>query len=255
MSKTEQSKNFPVVSFLVMLIAIYALVMGALYYFVYLPQSNELNEARQAASQFDQRESTLRTQIAGLESEVASLRRTIAALEAQLQQRDIELTTFRSTQQELVAIFQQEIADGQIQVEQIRDRLRVDLVNEILFNSGEVALNTEGMDVLRRVGEILNRTADKQIIVQGHTDNVAIGGRLAERFATNWELSAARAVNVVRFLQNEASVDPALLSAAAFSEYRPRSDNDSTESRQLNRRIEIVLAPIPEPLPVTPGAN
>jgi chemotaxis protein MotB len=166
-----------------------------------------------------------------------------------VQEKESELSATRATQMELVAMFQQEISDGQIQVERLRDNLRVDLVNEILFNSGSVALNEEGIDVLRRVGEVLNRATDKQIIVQGHTDNVQIGGRLAERFATNWELSAARAVNVVRFLQDEVRIDPYRLSAVGFSEFRPREDNATVEGRQVNRRIEILLAPLPDASP------
>jgi chemotaxis protein MotB len=141
-----------------------------------------------------------------------------------------------------------EIANGQIQVARMRDSLRVDLVNEILFDSGEAELRDAGREVLTRVGEILNNVTDRQINVQGHTDFVTIGGRLAQRYATNWELSSARAVNVVRFLQETVGVDPARLAATGLSEYRPRADNSTDEGRRLNRRIEILLAPLPEPL-------
>jgi chemotaxis protein MotB len=82
----------------------------------------------------------------------------------------------------------------------------------------------------------------RPVQVQGHTDDVPISGRLAERFPSNWELSAARAVNVARFLQ-ERGVDPTLLSATGYSEYRPRAGNDTPEGRQQNRRIEILLGP------------
>lgn len=248
MNEGNQGNTVPTVTVAVAMLILLALVVGGLYLFAYSPLTDTLDGARLEASERGREADALREQNARLGAELETLRQTVARLEGQVEQRDVELNTFRSTQQQLLAVFRQEIADGQIRVQQIRDRLRVDLVNEILFNSGEVALNPEGMDVLRRVGEILSEASDRQIIVQGHTDNVRIGGRLAERFATNWELSAARAVNVVRFLENETAVDPGVLSAAAFSEYRPRAANDTQEGRQANRRIEIVLAPLPAPV-------
>jgi chemotaxis protein MotB len=124
--------------------------------------------------------------------------------------------------------------------------VRVDMIDEILFDSGEATLKPAGIEVLRRVGAVLKKVEDKLVVVQGHTDNVPIIGRLAERFPTNWELSAARAVNVTRFLQDEVEIDPERLSASAFSEFQPRADNATDEGRQKNRRIEILLAPLPE---------
>ena len=79
-----------------------------------------------------------------------------------------------------------------------------------------------------------------------------IVGRLAERFPTNWELSAARAVNVVRYLQEEVGLDPSLVSATAYSEYRPRASNETPEGRRRNRRIEILLGPAPSEKPSAP---
>ncbi len=110
-----------------------------------------------------------------------------------------------------------------------------DMVDEILFDSGEATLKLAGAEVLTRVGAVLKRAEDRQVVVQGHTDNVPIVGRLAERFPTNWELSAARAVNVARFLQDEVGMDPSRLGATAFSEYQPRSDNEKLGASQIDR--------------------
>ena len=143
---------------------------------------------------------------------------------------------------------EQEIASGQIQVQRLRGQLRVDMVDEILFDSGEATLKPEGQTVLEKVASVL-ADANRIIQVQGHTDNVPIKGRLAERFPSNWELSAARAVNVVRFLHEKAGLDPRTLSATGLSEYRPRESNESEAGRQMNRRIEILLVPPFEPSP------
>jgi chemotaxis protein MotB len=83
---------------------------------------------------------------------------------------------------------------------------------------------------------------DKAIRIEGHTDAIPISGSLAQRYPTNWELSAARAINVARYLQKEA-INPALLSAAGFGEFKPVADNATVEGRAKNRRIEIVLVP------------
>jgi len=118
----------------------------------------------------------------------------------------------------------------------------VDVVDKILFDSGRAEVKPEGLDVLKRVVEILITVTDKIIRVEGHTDNVPIAGTLAKRYPTNWELSAARAINITRYLEKE-GLDPALLSAAAFGEYQPVADNETPEGRAKNRRIAIILLP------------
>lgn len=265
-SRTTQSQS-PFGWGLVALGLVVALLVGGLYYFAYLPQKAALVEARLAAAragdQADaalrdvnesaQQSVVLRARIADLEGLLAELRQTSAGLEAEVREREAELAGIRSTQDELIGVLEMEIASGQIQVERMRDSLRVDVVNEILFDSGQAEIKPEGMDVLRRVGEILKGVTDRQIIVQGHTDYVQIGSRLAQRYPTNWELSSTRAVNVVRFLQQEVGVDPTRLAATGFSEYRPRAENATEEGRRLNRRIEILLAPPVEPVAEAPA--
>ncbi|MBP6628450.1 MAG: OmpA family protein [Kofleriaceae bacterium] len=137
--------------------------------------------------------------------------------------------------------------------------IHLELVDKILFRTGEAELTASGRDVLGRVGKALNDLEDKQIWVQGHTDDQPIAAPKAPprepgkgkgkakpapapvavaRFASNWELSSARALTVVHYLQDEVKVDPRRLAAVAFGEYRPASRN-----RARNRRIEIVLYP------------
>jgi chemotaxis protein MotB len=223
-----------------------AIVLGGLYVLLYQPQQQALEEAEREASLRAQEGSTLRSRVADLEDMLEKFRQTSAELEAEVKQKEEELEGMRATQDELLGELEQEIADGQIQIERLRGQLRVDMVDEILFDSGEAVIKAEGADVLRRVGGVLKKAEDRHVVVQGHTDNVPIIGRLAERFPTNWELSAARAVNVVRFLQDDVGMDPARLGAAGFSEYRPRADNETEEGRQKNRRIELLLAPLPD---------
>lgn len=179
-----------------------------------------------------------------LEALRADLQRTSSDLKQQVAAKEKELAELRATQEELVAGLKNEIAAQQIQVERVRDQLRVDLVEEVLFDSGQATIKPAGLEVLKRVGEILKKAANRNIDVQGHTDNVPIGAELAKRFPTNWELSTARATNVARFLQETVKIDPRLLSATGYSEYRPRAPNTTPEGRRKNRRIEILLGPV-----------
>jgi len=118
----------------------------------------------------------------------------------------------------------------------------MDVVDKILFDSGEARIKEDGLKVLQRVVDILQTVKDKNILIEGHTDNVPIVGRLAQRYPTNWELSHARAINVTRYLQ-EKGIDPRILSATAYGEYQPIADNSTPEGRAKNRRIAIILLP------------
>lgn len=112
-----------------------------------------------------------------------------------------------------------------------------------LFNPGEEKLSSEGLLLLAKLGKILKNASTGEIKVEGHTDDTKIGGALLKRFPTNWELSAARAVNVVRYLQGKTGISPERLSVVAYGQYRPLFPNDSEEHRQKNRRIVIILEP------------
>jgi len=244
---------------LALLVILLIAALAAFYYFLFEPQHRALDDARAQAqretARADQAErqarvcaqetSTLNSRVAELEGLLDSLRQTSAELEQKVAARERELAAERSTQEELVTELQREIAEGRVQVARLKGQVRVDVVDEILFDSGEAQVKVEGQKVLQRIADVLKKS-DRTVQIQGHTDNVPIVGQLAQRYPTNWELSAARAVNVARFLHEQAGMDPARLSAAGYSEYRPRASNDTPEGRRMNRRIEILLAPRPE---------
>ncbi len=224
-------------STLVLLVVAVAAAIAACFLLFYQPQTRELEEARREASLCVQERSTLKSRVSDLESLLGELKQQSAGLAEQVRAKEEQLAKVRTTQDELVAGLQDEIANGQIQVERLRGQLRVDVVDEILFDSGEATVKPAGKEVLEKVATVL-ANAERQIRVLGHTDDVPITGRLAETYPTNWELSAARAVNVVHFLHEEAGIDPARLSASAQSQFHPRAPNDTEEGRQRNRRIE-----------------
>lgn len=181
----------------------------------------------------------LKIKNAELEGDKQMLRESIALFK---KTKEEEVQTVSRTYEDLLNEMKGEIEQGQIAITELKGKLTVDVVDKILFDSGRAEVKPEGLDVLKRVVEILKTVTDKIIRVEGHTDNVPIAGTLAKRYPTNWELSAARAINVTRYLEKE-GLDPALLSAAAFGEYQPVADNETPEGRAKNRRIAIILLP------------
>src|SRR6266704_636553 len=222
---------------LLVLLLIVLAAVGALYWWLYRPHEEALEAARQQAAADVREIASLRGRVADLESIRDQLQRTSTELQEKVAEKEKELASLRSTQDELQGELKEEIANHQVQVQRIQDQLKVDMVDEVLFDSGEAALKPAGVAVLKKA-------TNRRIEVQGHTDNNPIRGALTKRFATNWELSAARAINVARFLQDEGGVAPAMLSASGYSEYRPKASNDTDEGRRQNRRIEILLGPL-----------
>lgn len=189
----------------------------------------------------------LRTRNVELEGDKQMLGESIALLR---KSKEAEVKTVSSTYEDLLAEMKGEIEKGQIAITELQGKLTVDVVDKILFDSGQAEVKPEGLAVLKRVVEILISVEDKTIRIEGHTDNIPVGGALAKRYPTNWELSAARALNVTRYLEKE-GLDPAILSAAAFGEYQPVAGNNTPEGRAKNRRIAIILLPKEEPFAVS----
>ena len=139
------------------------------------------------------------------------------------------------------------------EVSQEGEEIHLQLVDKVLFKVGDDQLTDRGKQVLSRVAAALKDLPDKQVWVQGHTDDQPIfvpplpkkpppkgaPPPAPPKFATNWELSAARALTVVHYLQDVAKLDPSRLAALAFGQYRPVSRSN----KAANRRIEIVLYP------------
>jgi chemotaxis protein MotB len=172
-------------------------------------------------------------EIASLQKEKTSLQEQVAALETTSQQRQAQYDA-------LVNKLSKEVQSGQLKVRQYQNMLSVEVAEQIFFDSGRAALKSSGKEVLKQVGEAL-KSYDKKIIrVVGYTDNVPISQAIQNVYPTNWELSVARATNVVRFLQ-EVGVPPERLVASGRGEYAPVAPNDTPEGRQKNRRIEIML--------------
>lgn len=212
----------------------------------------ELETVKTARAALQRDLETTRAMIQAANKRVGELEQTIANHEAEIgrlqkvtTEKEQEIARLRTTYDSLVRDLKKEIEAGDIKVTQFRDLLTVNLVEKILFDSGRAEIKPRGLEILKRVGDILKGVPDKVVRIEGHTDNVPIGAALRARFPTNWELSTARATVVARFLQDKVGLDPTRLSATGYGEYRSVAPNDNEEGRAQNRRIEIILAPLP----------
>ncbi len=208
------------------------------------------SEQSQLTTNLEQERQRLKTEAeekARLAAEREQLKQEQSQLNASLEQeraaKEEEIRRLTKTQEELSRSLQDEIAKGNITIQQVRDRLTINMVDRVLFDSGQAQVKPAGLKVLKQVSDVLNKITDKQIRIEGHTDNVPISTKLQDRFKTNWELSTARATTVVRYLIDQGGVQPQALSAVGYADTHPIAGNDSEAGRSSNRRIEIVLYP------------
>ena len=155
-------------------------------------------------------------------------------------QQNQQLLYMNDTYENLNKSLEAEVKSDQVEIKQLKNELKVTLVNDILFPEGGWEVSRQGVSVLSKVAPSLQNLSGKEIVIEGFTDNLPVEGELRNRFPTNWELSAARACNVVRHLQAQ-GIDPTVLAAEGFGEYRPVASNDTPEGRHKNRRIDIVI--------------
>ena len=165
--------------------------------------------------------------------------------ESQSRIRDLEkekeaaVQTHKSLEDEMRAALESK----DVTISKLQGKLTVNILDRVLFDSGEAELKPDGEAVLKKVATILTQHPELKVHVIGHTDNVPFraGGR--SRYASNWELSTARATAAVRFLCESCGVDPKRLGAVGYGEFRPVADNATPEGRARNRRIAITILP------------
>ena len=124
-----------------------------------------------------------------------------------------------------------------VQVSQKKEGVYLTLADKLLYDVGQADLKPDALPILDRVAQVLTSTSF-DLRVEGHTDNVPIH---TLQFPSNWELSTTRAVSVIRYLVEVKKIPPARLSAVGYGEFKPMASNETSEGRQSNRRVEMVL--------------
>jgi chemotaxis protein MotB len=245
-----------------MVLAVLFAVAVAGAYWIFLSRGKANSAARIAVQDLKAsraRTATLEAEKAQLEGEKAQLETDKAQLETvksdlesekrelskSVEVREEDIAELKVISDKLQEKMKDDIAHGDIRLDQAGSRLRVVLADKVLFDPGEVQVCKRGEGVLARVAEVLAGTPDQQIQVSGHTDRAPISSKLAAQYPTNWELSAARATSVVRFLAEKTKIPAQQLVASGHGESQPIASNKSSAGRARNRRIEILLTPAP----------
>ena len=148
------------------------------------------------------------------------------------QQRD-----FMAVSSELTAFAMEAGIQGELSINMNLEGIIISLSNALVFEPGSAELKPESLETLHEIAEVL-KTTENLVRVEGHTDNIPTNNPF---YPTNWELSVARSVTIVRTLAEKEGIDPKRLLAAGQAEFKPLAPNDSRASRALNRRADIVI--------------
>lgn len=185
----------------------------------------------------------------------------IAALQSQLADLAQEKESVAQSAKGLEDEMRADLESKDVTISKLQGKLTVNILDRVMFDSGEAILKPGGEAVLRKIASLLADHPGLKIHVIGHTDNVP----MRNRFASNWELSTARALAAVHFLTEKAGVDPRRVGAIGYGEYRPIADNATAEGRAKNRRIAVTIlsdelvgadaAPAAKPEELPPGGN
>jgi chemotaxis protein MotB len=135
-------------------------------------------------------------------------------------------------------VIKEENLDDAIKVKVTETGIAIKVADPIGFDMGDAEVKPELISTLYGISKIINRTPGTKIRVEGHTDDTPIH---TSKYPSNWELSASRALNVVKFLAENGGIDPSSLSAVGYGEFRPIVPNSTKENRKINRRIEIYV--------------
>lgn len=185
---------------------------------------------------------TLEANRVALEEKLDELTVSNKELSSKLSATEEEVAELKGTYDSLVVELQNEVAAGQIEIQQLVDGVKLNVADALLFPSGSAQLDEGGRDVLERVASQI-KDENSIVSVEGHTDNVRISSSLKKRYPTNWELAGARAAIVSRAL-SENGVDPKALRAVSRGPFAPVASNDTPEGRAKNRRTEIIVRPM-----------
>ncbi|MGD8350002.1 MAG: OmpA family protein [Gammaproteobacteria bacterium] len=215
-----------------------------------------LDEAQARRQQLLQQIDEVSGDVEAREAELAGANRDISELKGQLEQNrqqqamlEARIEQIREEQRQEAQHFadlkqrlENELHESRVTITRMKNRMTViDMTSEVLFRSGSARITPAGRKVLDVIAASLNAYPQRAISVEGHTDDVPIGEHLP--YASNWELSTARALAAVDYLQQENKVAADRLRVVGLGEFHPVASNETPEGRKLNRRIEIRLLP------------
>lgn len=172
-----------------------------------------------------------------LESELIARSKKVDELEAILSKKDSAVNALKQKVQNALLGFE----NNGLTIEQKNGKVYVSLDESLLFKSGSYQVDAKGKTVLNKLGKLLEKNEDVNVLVEGHTDNVPLNG--SGTLKDNWDLSVMRATSVVKIITGSSKMNPDRLTAAGRGDLVPIASNDTEEGRKKNRRTEIILTP------------
>ena len=216
----------------------------------------QIREYSRTESEAHARAEELGIATAGLSATNAILNSQLEATRALVKELQGAIDQATQAKSSLEAEFRTALNSRDVTISELQGRLTVNILDRVLFDSGEAVLKPDGEAVLSKVATLLSQYPKRQLQIVGHTDNVPIRSRIQGGFADNWSLSVGRALAAVRYLETHDGVDPHRLAAVGCGEFRPLANNATPEGRARNRRIAIVVLPeeiTPDDLIEKPG--
>jgi chemotaxis protein MotB len=192
------------------------------------------------SQELDVKNNSLRVQTAEYDQRMRELQAKQEQYENIVRDKEKETKNYEA----LMNSLKSELNQKSVTIQNLEGKLTVTFVNEVLFESGSASISKQGKSILDDFAKGMKDNPGFRINVIGHTDNVAIAGNLAKTYPSNWELSTARAVSVVRYLTEVSGMSPDNLYPEGHSYYTPVVPNDTPENRAKNRRVEIIIVPI-----------
>ena len=148
-----------------------------------------------------------------------------------------EVEDFNKLMEEISSFIKESSLDGSVTLILDERGLLIRFLDTVLFDSGKAEIKEDAKYIIEMISSIIKESG-KPIRVEGHTDNVPIR---TSKFPSNWELSTSRAVNVLKYIIELNNIEPHIISAAGYGEYRPIDTNKTAEGKQRNRRVDIVV--------------
>jgi len=199
------------------------------------------------AHKFDLAASSLHNALSGVLESFPSVMITQEVLQPRLGGNEQNKQLAVDASQRIKKAIKKENLEDAIKVKVTESGIAIMVANPIGFDQGDAEIKPELIGTLGDIAEIIADVSGTQIRVEGHTDDIPIHTRM---YPSNWELSSARALNIVKFFAGKSGIDPARLSAIGYGEYRPLVPNTSEANRMQNRRIEIYVDYLEKKVPL-----
>lgn len=172
-----------------------------------------------------------------LTAELKKREQRVAELESVLKNKDAAVNELKRKVSDALLGFE---GKG-LTITQKNGKVYVSMDESLLFASGSIAVESKGVEALKKVAKVLEQNSDINVLIEGHTDDVPMAGK--GEIKDNWDLSVMRATSIVKIITKYSSIDPKRLTAAGRGEYSPIDPSKTSDARKKNRRTEIILTP------------